>query len=320
MTEKKSQKLFLTINAGKKPEAADNSGFKRYIGVAPVVVTAINPTKSELEKLYGYTVEQEPDYSFDRDDAKGIRLEIHVKTIQDKDNQIETTGRIRFFLSNKKVANRDKTKCQVIDEYGETTWVTVDQFKAGQRPDVCKVVGPYRICNSGEAELTKFIKEWLNFSSSTKWDSNTHRYLPVDAESLKKCAIKLNWEELCSGNIQELKDLVSQFADYPVKVCFGIRRTDDNRYYQDIYNHTFIRYSSRNYNEFNKDISSAKNAGLYQTTEFSSDFLREWHVQETTFVNTIPDTPASSSDIFGNAITTETETPENYAGSNDLPF
>lgn len=320
MTKKKTQKLFLTINAGQKPEAADVSGFKRYIGVAPVVVTAINPTKAELEKLYGYPVDREPEYTVERDGVKAYRIEVHVKTVKKAATDIETTGRIKFFVSNEFVTSRDKTKYQVIDEYGETTWVTAEQGKAGQRPDNCRLVGPYRKCYKGEAELTSFIKEWLNYRQSTEWNESSHRWLPVSAEELPKCTIKLDWEQLCSGNIQELKDLVPTYADYAVKVCFGIRTTEDNRHFQEICSRVFIRNSSRNYNKFDRDISALKRNGMYADTEFSSDFLREWHVQQTTFVNSITDQPAESSDIFGNSVEVSTETPENYAGSNDLPF
>lgn len=317
MAKKKIYKLFLTINAGEKAEPADVNGFKRYIGVAPVTVTAINPTKKELEDLYGFSVEQEPDYKVERDDRKAFRLEFHVRTVQNSTTDIDTTGRINFFVSNEFVSNRDQSKWQVIDDYGETSWVTTEQFQAGQRPDNCKLVGPYRKCHRGEAELIMFIKEWLNFKSSVKWDENNHRWVPVSQEELEKCTIKLDWEQLCAGNIQEFKDLVPIYKDYAVKVCFGIRTTEDNRHYQEICNRVFIKNSSRNYNKFEKDINSLKRSGMYANTEFSSDFLREWHVQQTTFTNTISDQPIENADIFGNTVDNK---PENYEGSNDLPF
>ena len=35
---------------------------KRYVGVAPVFVLAVNPDKAELEKLYNTQLENDPEY------------------------------------------------------------------------------------------------------------------------------------------------------------------------------------------------------------------------------------------------------------------
>ena len=44
-------KLFMAF--GKGTESKEGNVVKKYIGVAPVYVLAVNPTKAELEKLYG---------------------------------------------------------------------------------------------------------------------------------------------------------------------------------------------------------------------------------------------------------------------------
>ena len=46
----KTNKLFMAFATGK--ESTESNGVKRYIGVAPVFVLAVNPSKAELEKLY----------------------------------------------------------------------------------------------------------------------------------------------------------------------------------------------------------------------------------------------------------------------------
>ncbi len=317
---KKTYKLFLTINAGQKAETVEPTEFKRYIGIAAVNVTALNPTAEELEKMYGYKVSKEPEYVTEIDGNRVQRLEFHVRTVKVKDTDVDATGRIRFLVSNKEVSNRDGSKHQVIDKYGETAWVTTEQEQAGQRPDKCRLVGPYRRCHQGEAELVHFLKEWLNFKLSTAWSQDEKKWVALPAEELPGCEIDLKdyWPKLVNGDLSELSGLVPLYKDYAVKVCFGIRTTEDNRHYQEICNREFLRNSSNRYSRFDHTIGQCKQAGMYANTEFSSDFLREWHVQQTTFINTISDQPAAISDMFGNPV--DTTKPEEYAGSNDLPF
>ena len=47
---KKTNFAFMAFAAGK--ESTEGSAVKRYTGVAPVFVLAVNPDKAELEKLY----------------------------------------------------------------------------------------------------------------------------------------------------------------------------------------------------------------------------------------------------------------------------
>ena len=52
---------FMAFSAGK--ESSEGGVVKRYIGIAPVTVIATNPTKSELETIYGTTLEKDVEYT-----------------------------------------------------------------------------------------------------------------------------------------------------------------------------------------------------------------------------------------------------------------
>ena len=43
---------------GKAVESKESTPVKRYVGIAPVKVLAVNPTKAELEKLYNTTLDR----------------------------------------------------------------------------------------------------------------------------------------------------------------------------------------------------------------------------------------------------------------------
>lgn len=316
MAKRKINKLFLTINVG---QPAEEKTFKRYIGIAPVVVTAINPTKADLEKLYDRPITVDPEYQFETANGKFTRIEFHVKTSPTyMNNKFSTTGRVSFLASMDIDKSRDGLKVCVIDDYGETTWVTKEQFQAGERPASCKVVGKYRPCHKGEADLVAFIRAWLNVEDSTTYDVSTKSWIPKSTEELEKCKIILNWEEVCKGNLDELREYVTKYPNHALKVCFGIRTGNNNKHYTEIFNHTFLKNNSTNYGRIEKDINSAKQRGAFANTEFSTMELHEWTVRTTDFmtVDNYPQSTPTYADVPVAPVPEE----QVYDGNNDLPF
>ena len=57
---KKTNFAFMAFASGK--ESTEGNAVKRYTGVAPVFVLAVNPNKAELEKLYNTQLENDPEY------------------------------------------------------------------------------------------------------------------------------------------------------------------------------------------------------------------------------------------------------------------
>ena len=55
----RTNKLFMAVAKGRSTDTAE---YKRYIGVAPVFINAVNPTKKELEGFYNTTIDNEPKY------------------------------------------------------------------------------------------------------------------------------------------------------------------------------------------------------------------------------------------------------------------
>ena len=73
---------FMAFSAGK--ESTEGGVIKRYIGVAPVKVLAVNPTKSELEAIYNTTLEKDVEYvgskDVDGEKVPYVRIDFIVKT------------------------------------------------------------------------------------------------------------------------------------------------------------------------------------------------------------------------------------------------
>ena len=99
---------------GKAVESKETTEIKRYIGVAPVQIVAINPTKTELESIYNTTLEKEPEYlgSMERNgkNVPHIRIDFIVKkTNPDKSNGIDMTTKMSFFVRKAFMTNKDNT-------------------------------------------------------------------------------------------------------------------------------------------------------------------------------------------------------------------
>lgn len=127
MEENKSYCFLVVGNTSESKEASE--GFKRYVGLGSSYIVGFNPNAEELQNIYGR--EMNPvEYVTDGDNGKEAHLHFIVKTDPEQCNGIEMINRAMFTLRNTPAYNKDQTKVQVIDSYGNVTWVTVEQAKA----------------------------------------------------------------------------------------------------------------------------------------------------------------------------------------------
>ena len=280
-------KVFMAFAKGQ--ETVDNVAIvKRYTGVAACYVVGVNPNKTELEKIYGTTIENEPEYrgSVDVDGRKveNVRVDFIVKTVAEDNNGIEMTSKVALFLRKEYRFNREKTKVQVIDKYGRTAWVTVEQAKAKEIPVYAN--GPanldadYRPCYVGEEELTNFIKAYLNIPNVMKYVDN--KWVMVDNPA--DCVARLdNIEKYFTGDYSELRDVIALQPMNKIKILFGVKTNDEGKQYQAVYTQMFMKNGVRDYARLEKDLADRKAAGAYPTTEFTVGDLKEYNPQPTSF-------------------------------------
>lgn len=283
---------FLMMAFSKGSESTEGLAIKRYIGVAPVFVLAVNPNKEELEKLYNTQLENAPEYictvevGEDKHKVDNVRLDFVVKTDADKCNGIEFTTKVSFFIRKEYRYNRDQTKVQVIDKYGRTCWVTIEQAKTHEIPMYSK--GPanidkdYRPAYVGEEDLTNFLKAYLNIPNVMKYVNE--KWVMVDKP--EDCEARLeNIADYFKGDFSELRQAIQLQPNNKVKVLFGVRTTDDNKQYQAVYNQMFLKNNINDYSKLDKDLQDRKAAGAYPTTEFIVGDLKEYNVEATDFSN-----------------------------------
>lgn len=287
---------------GKAVETKETTAIKRYIGIAPVQIVAVNPTKTELENIYNTTLEKEPEYlgSTEKNgkNVPHIRVDFVVKTNPEKSNGIEMTTKMSFFVKKSYMTNKDDTKIKVIDKYGRTAWVTKEEYQNKLIPMTqngpARIDNGYRPCYVGEEELLKFVKNYLGINDVDEYVDKVWRMRanPQDYE-----AGFSNIEKWFGGDISEIKSAIAMMPNNYVRVLFGIRHTDDGKEYQNTFNSATLKYNARKNTPIEKALNDAKQNGAYPNTDFEICELKEYNPTPTDL-----NAPAVSDDDlpFGN--------------------
>lgn len=300
-----TNKLFMAFSKGK--ESTEGNVVKRYIGVAPVYVLAVNPSKEELEKIYDTELENTPEYISEveigqegnKHKVPQVRLDFIVQTDPERCNGINMKTKVSFFLAKEVRYNRDGSKVQVINRYGETTWLPIEDAKAGRVPENLSWFEPadFRPAFIGEEELTGFIKTYLNIPNKSYRKKSGEVVEIPDKSDAEARLDKI--QDYFKGDFSELKMVISLQPKNKVKCMFGVRATDDGKQYQAVFTQKFLKNSVTDYSRLDKELQERKNAGAYPTTEFSTCGLKEYTVESTDFTESAPSDDLPFSD--GNA-------------------
>lgn len=287
---------------GKSTASTEAAEIKRYIGVGSAFVLAVNPTKSELEKIYNTTLENDIEYvgttEVNGQEVPQVRIDFIVKTDAEKNDGIELVTKLVLFVSKAYRFNKDQTKVQVIDKYGRTAWVTKEQMANHEIPVYSN--GPanldkdYRPAYIGEENLTNFIKTYLNIPDVMRYINGS--WVLVDNPQDSECRLD-NIDSYFKGDFKELTEAIALQPTNKVKLMFGVRSTDEGKQYQAVYNQMFLRNNTNNYARLEKDLVDRKANGAYATTEFALCNLKEFKVEETNFNST----PTPADDPFAPA-------------------
>lgn len=289
---------FLAI--GKTQESTETQEFKKYVGVGSSFVVAVNPTKKELEEIFGREMANEPEYVVDTDNGKEARITFVVKTDPSACNGIEMVNRVTFTLRNAPAYSRDQTKVQVIDKFGNSTWADTEVAKAGGKiltagGNNAKIADGYRMACVGEADLIDFLKSYLCVGNAFNYvngswvlKENTDDYV-FGLEHIK---------DYFSGDFSEIKEAIKLQPNNKVKLLYGVRTTDEGKQFQTVaIRQGFVlpNYAgSRALARLESELSRAKDNGSYANTDFRVQELAEYTVEATNLNNAPAATDAAS--------------------------
>lgn len=289
---------FLTI--GKTQESADAIEFKKYIGLASSRVIAVNPSKQELENIFGNTQDKDPEYVVEGENGKEARITFIVQPDPEKYPDIDVKARAMITLRPTPAYNREQTKVQVIDRYGNHTWANVEDAKNGvkllsQDGKELKIDTKYRMACVGECDLIDFLKAFLVVDDAFNYVNGSW----VKKENADRdCLFALEHiKDYFSGDFSELREAIALQPNNKVKLLYGVRTTDDNKQYQAVATKgDLILRNSAGSNAITRletRLADLKNNGSYPNTEFRVQELAEWSVEPTN-LNESPATGANS--------------------------
>ena len=296
-------------------ESQEAREFKRYIGVAPVFIKAVNPNKKEHEALFNTTLEEAPNYvtntEVDGNDVANARIQVVFQPDVEKIGFEMPLVTMTLFIQNRPRVGANSGKTQVIDKYGRTAWATPEELAAHAIPVYSN--GPadidkdYRPAYVGEEELTEFVKAYLCIPSINTWDANLKKMVPNTKVKPEECECRFdNLDKIFKGDFSEIKDALGFQPTNKVKVMLGVRTSDDGKLYQAVYTRKFLRNSSTNFSSLDKElqemIKNAAENGRTLNTEYAAVAVHEYSVEATTFTPTagaapsedMPFEPASS--------------------------
>ena len=289
----------MAISRGNASKEAQE--FKRYIGVCPVFVKAVNPNKTEHEKLFNTTLEEAPIYVQDKEDAEGNSYKnVRISVVMQPD--VEKIGfempliTMPLFVTNQKQFGAKSGKYQVVDKYGRFAWATEAEISAKEIPTnsngkKADISNDYRIAYVGEEALTKFIRAFLYIPEITVWDNNEQCRVPNTKDKPEECECRLDvetFEKLFKSDFSEIKEILGFQPNNKVKVCLGVR-TDANsgKLFQSVYTKKFISNAATNYSSLDKmlqaDASYAAENNKVLNTEYSAETVHEYSVTPTNF-------------------------------------
>lgn len=287
---------------GKVNTLQEGSPRKLYTGVCPVKCIAINPTKKELEAIYGREMKKDPVYT-------GVS-EIEVNKSTKEKKSVKNT-RLDFYLKNEELDLITKVSIyvydyysvseagnyQIIDKYGNSAWASPDVIKAKGVPlskegNPLSITTDYHPAKRGEADLVLFIQSLLGISNS---------FIRVDGQwvlrpnDLDGCVCSIDdMDKIINDNVQELREYIKLGSQNFVKVLLGVS-SKDGRDYQDVYSSFFAKNSvtpttingESIYVKFKEHVESRNsNSGSSNKNIYTFGEVKEYNLKPTQFSNT----------------------------------
>lgn len=298
----KSNKSFTMMAfATGKDTTKESSTFTRYTGIGTCKILAVNPNAAKIKELMGFEPSAEPVYVGEQEGVAYARITFVVATVPEKNNGIELTQMVTFYLRNQYMKGSQSGKYKVIDEFGRTAWGTKEDVQA--KKPIMYANGPanvttnYRPCYSGEEELTEFFKAYLGIPNCANYVNGA--WVMKTGEDLKLCEARFEAIEKCfKGDFKEVTDAIALQPENYVKLLFGVRTNDEGHIYQDVYP-TGISARSNSYTRIQRDIEDRQANGGLSNRTYTFGELQEYKEQPSTYEQVTPET-----DPFANAANT----------------
>lgn len=310
------------VNMGFATGSEATEGFvaSLYKGIAPIKVLAVNPGIETLKKWYPTRdYEKFPvNYKFEKDgEAPGIFVTFYVQADAEhksvshlnQDGNFNFITRCAFLIKNEAQTNRDGSKIQVINAYGDTAWMLKEEWESKQFPaymaKINFITDGIRIAYVGEESLIKFLKTFINIPDSREWHEASSSYRNKTGEALSLCRAAFSPQDMAkivAGNVSPVSDAIKHQPNNRIKLLFGVRTTSDNKQFQDVCTRLPIKFWDNTYTRVFKELNEMLENGSYASTDFGESpypFIKH-EENPTSFSPSNEGTTQTPSDPFGN--------------------
>lgn len=209
-----------------KSTKAESTGFQKSVGINEFTVVAVNPTRSQLNKILGIEdtdEQQEKEYLSDKEGVSQVKLEFWLK--DSNGNHTPVTYTVKNAPS---VSKADKP--QFMNKMGDSSYAEGEMFLAEWFTNESKWTvknGGLRKAFIGEAKLYEFLRAWQN---RIEFDKVTKK------PKIDEFSIDL--KPVFKGNFKELQAMVGSELAGSVIMCQEVRVVDKEgevKEYQGVY-------------------------------------------------------------------------------------
>lgn len=328
--------MAISINNVKKSKDKVQFNNKKYMGYSAFEVLAINPTTDEIRKIYNSEDREAPAYvrktiakvKGEDKEVNQAMVQIHVKPfVLGEDAPILS---FTMFIVDAPAVNSDGTKVKVIDKYGRTAWVTIEQFKNKQIPmyangKPANIDADYRACKKGEEELIEFIKKYMNIPNCMKFNATDRSWSLIDTPEIAECSLE-NIDNMFKGDFSEIQQLMDVNPNGSIGLLIGIKMNPENgRLYHNVFTHQFpyVKFDGSMTEKGIENLTKAveENQERYKNTTFMVQPLAEL-IEQPGSITVNTDVPADeTSDVFVTPTAPATTDPfANAEDADELPF
>lgn len=277
---------------------------KKYKGSTFGRVLMINPTMKEANETLGYTkFQEEPVYHTKKTaknskgvevDCDNLKIDVYLKPENEKIDKIFT---LTFFLTNAPAWTQAGDQVQVIDTYGNYSYVNPQDYdfkkpiyRTKKNPDgtfttldIIKVFGGHRIARQGEQAFRNFFKAFMQIKNPLQYVNK--KWIPKDADELAKCDTDFeleDWKQVFKDfrKSKVYKDITSRIKQNQNGLYFivGVKTTPDGK----------------QYNEVLADVKAANQKGEWSDYDLQQMLKRS----KIDFTDSIGDTPETKKTVI----------------------
>lgn len=199
------------------------------VGVIPYTLKSVCPNLDELKAIYG---ENAKEIIYRNKPQEPQVMVVFIFEEYDSKANTGTKNLVRHyhFLKFEPSQNKDGSKKEVINKYGDNAWVTVDEFNSGSAPSYMKdYILPYKQAVVGESTLIKFVKDYIGIPGVNKYENGGW----VRKDDLTGCEASFTKEQLqamIKGDFTYLKTILGYQPDNKIKFYTGVRTTENGQF------------------------------------------------------------------------------------------